>query len=138
MRLPWSGARGGSDGHVGTLVLGAPVRASISGRLPTERGELRAELRVLHHQPDRRALPGAAGAGHAQVTVLARPERARFVERVHGESKMSGSIVSESLTLVTWWGLRRRLTAIGLFLRHGRRLRSVRALSHRMLPPVRS
>lgn len=60
-----------------------------------------------------------------------------FVERVHGESKMSGSIVSESLALVTWWGLRRRLTAIGLFLRHGRRLGSVRALSHRMLPPVR-
>jgi dolichol-phosphate mannosyltransferase len=61
-----------------------------------------------------------------------------FVERVHGESKMSGSIVSESLALVTWWGLRRRLTAIGLFVRHGRRLQSVRALSHRMLPPVRS
>jgi dolichol-phosphate mannosyltransferase len=61
-----------------------------------------------------------------------------FVERVHGESKMSGAIVTESLSLVTWWGLRRRLTALALFLRHGRRLRSVRALSHRMLPPVRS
>ncbi|WP_223628819.1 polyprenol monophosphomannose synthase [Microbacterium sp. EST19A] len=60
-----------------------------------------------------------------------------FVERVHGESKMSGSIVSESLALVTWWGMRRRLSAIGMLLRHGRRLRSVRALSHRMLPPVR-
>lgn len=60
-----------------------------------------------------------------------------FVERVHGESKMSGSIVSESLAVVTWWGLRRRLAAVGAFLRHGRRLRSVRALSHRMLPPVR-
>lgn len=59
-----------------------------------------------------------------------------FVERVHGESKMSGAIVTESLTLVTWWGLRRRLAGIALFLRHGRRLRSVRALSHRMLPPV--
>lgn len=60
-----------------------------------------------------------------------------FVERVHGESKMSGSIVSESLALVTWWGMRRRLTAVGMLVRHGRRLRSVRALSHRMLPPVR-
>lgn len=59
-----------------------------------------------------------------------------FVERVHGESKMSGAIVSESLSLVTWWGLRRRATAIGLFLRGGQRLRSVRALSHRMLPSV--
>ncbi|MFK0401106.1 polyprenol monophosphomannose synthase [Microbacterium sp. NPDC090225] len=60
-----------------------------------------------------------------------------FVERVHGESKMSGAIVTESLSLVTWWGMRRRLTALALFLRHGRKLRSVRALSHRMLPPVR-
>ncbi|MFB4354705.1 polyprenol monophosphomannose synthase [Microbacterium sp. LS_15] len=59
-----------------------------------------------------------------------------FVERVHGESKMSGAIVTESLSLVTWWGLRRRLAGIALFLRHGQRLRSVRALSHRMLPPV--
>lgn len=61
-----------------------------------------------------------------------------FVERVHGVSKMSGSIVSESLALVTWWGMRRRLTALSMLVRHGRRLRSVRALSHRMLPPVRS
>ncbi|PCE15283.1 dolichol-phosphate mannosyltransferase [Microbacterium sp. SZ1] len=59
-----------------------------------------------------------------------------FVERVHGESKMSGAIVTESLSLVTWWGLRRRLAGMALFLRHGQRLRSVRALSHRMLPPV--
>lgn len=59
-----------------------------------------------------------------------------FVERVHGESKMSGAIVTESLSLVTWWGLRRRLAGVALFLRHGQRLRSVRALSHRMLPPV--
>lgn len=61
-----------------------------------------------------------------------------FVERVHGESKMSGSIVSESLMLVTWWGLRRRLAEIGVLLRHGRKLPSVRALSHRVLPPVQS
>ncbi|WP_144874603.1 polyprenol monophosphomannose synthase [Microbacterium sp. 1.5R] len=61
-----------------------------------------------------------------------------FVERVHGESKMSGSIVAESLSLVTWWGLRRRLSGISLFVRRGQRLRSVRALSHRMLPPVQS
>ncbi|MGW2095899.1 polyprenol monophosphomannose synthase [Promicromonospora sukumoe] len=59
-----------------------------------------------------------------------------FVERVHGESKMSGSIVSESLALVTWWGVRRRVAAIGAVVRHGRRLPSVRALSHRVLPPV--
>ncbi|WEK59878.1 MAG: polyprenol monophosphomannose synthase [Candidatus Microbacterium colombiense] len=60
-----------------------------------------------------------------------------FVERVHGESKMSGAIVLESLSLVTWWGLRRRLTSISRFLRGRKKLSSVRALSHRMLPPVR-
>ncbi|WP_125775687.1 polyprenol monophosphomannose synthase [Antribacter gilvus] len=61
-----------------------------------------------------------------------------FVERVHGESKMNGSIVSESLLLVTWWGMRRRLAEIRTLLRHGRRLPSVRALSHRTLPPLQS
>lgn len=31
-----------------------------------------------------------------------------FVERVAGESKMSGSIVREALVRVTWWGLQKR------------------------------
>lgn len=31
----------------------------------------------------------------------------RFVDRVEGESKMSGGIVTEALALVTWWGLQR-------------------------------
>ncbi|GAA4708884.1 dolichol-phosphate mannosyltransferase [Promicromonospora umidemergens] len=61
-----------------------------------------------------------------------------FVERVRGESKMSGSIVVESLGLVTWWGVRRRLAEIGALLRHRRKLPSVRALSHRTLPPLRT
>ena len=33
----------------------------------------------------------------------------RFVDRVHGESKMSSSVVTEALALVTKWGLRRLL-----------------------------
>lgn len=50
-----------------------------------------------------------------------------FTERVIGESKMSGSIVRESLSRVTLWGLERRgREARELFVHH-RRLPSVRA-----------
>ncbi len=31
-----------------------------------------------------------------------------FVERVRGESKMSGQVALESLKRITWWGLRER------------------------------
>ena len=54
-----------------------------------------------------------------------------FTERVHGVSKMDGAIVAESLRLVAWWGLRRRLRAAYELLVHHRRLRSVRANSSR-------
>ncbi|MCS5715739.1 polyprenol monophosphomannose synthase [Herbiconiux sp. CPCC 205716] len=50
-----------------------------------------------------------------------------FVERTHGESKMSGSIVRESLVKVTQWGLDRRLRSAREVVLHGRRLPSVRA-----------
>jgi dolichol-phosphate mannosyltransferase len=61
-----------------------------------------------------------------------------FTERVHGDSKMSGSIVRESLTKVTLWGLRRRARAVvELVVRH-RRLPSVRTTSHRVGPAARS
>jgi dolichol-phosphate mannosyltransferase len=36
----------------------------------------------------------------------------RFVDRVAGESKMSGKIVVEALALVTWWGLGRGWRAL--------------------------
>jgi dolichol-phosphate mannosyltransferase len=55
-----------------------------------------------------------------------------FTERVHGVSKMDRAIVSESLRLVAWWGLRRRLHAAFELLVHHRRLRSVRANSSRV------
>jgi dolichol-phosphate mannosyltransferase len=57
-----------------------------------------------------------------------------FVERVRGESKMSGAIVLESLARVTLWGIRRRAAEIVEIVRHHRRLPSVRRLSHRVLP----
>lgn len=49
-----------------------------------------------------------------------------FTERTHGASKMSRSIVVESLVRVTWWGLRRRLRDVLQLLVHHRRLPSVR------------
>ena len=53
-----------------------------------------------------------------------------FTERVSGESKMSGGIVSESLKKVTMWGVRRRLQEVRALL-HGHPLPSVRVLSTR-------
>ncbi|WP_205126586.1 polyprenol monophosphomannose synthase [Nocardioides nitrophenolicus] len=35
-----------------------------------------------------------------------------FVERVRGESKMSGQVALESLKRITWWGLRQRWTSV--------------------------
>lgn len=49
-----------------------------------------------------------------------------FTERTHGSSKMSRSIVLESLTKVAGWGLRRRTRAVFELVVHHRRLRSVR------------
>lgn len=53
-----------------------------------------------------------------------------FTERVSGESKMSGGIVSESLKKVTMWGVRRRLQEVRALLQ-GHPLPSVRVLSTR-------
>ncbi|MGG7509795.1 polyprenol monophosphomannose synthase [Plantibacter sp. YIM 135249] len=53
-----------------------------------------------------------------------------FTERVTGESKMSGGIVTESLCKVTAWGLQRRVRQVRAFLR-GRPLPSLRVLSTR-------
>jgi dolichol-phosphate mannosyltransferase len=52
-----------------------------------------------------------AGASIVEVPI-------RFVDRVAGESKMSGTIVVEALALVTWWGLGRAWR--GLWRRMGR------------------
>ena len=55
-----------------------------------------------------------------------------FTERVHGVSKMDGAIVFESLRMVGWWGLRRRLRAVYELVVHHRRLDSVRANSSKV------
>ncbi|WP_435404945.1 polyprenol monophosphomannose synthase [Microbacterium aurantiacum] len=57
-----------------------------------------------------------------------------FVEREHGESKMSGAIVGESLIRVTVWGLRRAVQNAVRVIRGRGALPSVRAVSHRVLP----
>ncbi|MFJ4221022.1 dolichol-phosphate mannosyltransferase, partial [Curtobacterium luteum] len=53
-----------------------------------------------------------------------------FTEREHGVSKMSGNIVRESLTLVTKWGIARRLREVGSLVRDHHRLPSVRRNAH--------
>lgn len=53
-----------------------------------------------------------------------------FTEREHGVSKMSGNIVRESLTLVTKWGIDRRLREARSLVRDHRRLPSVRTNAH--------
>ena len=57
-----------------------------------------------------------------------------FTERVYGESKMSGSIVRESLVKVSVWGVRRRVRELRELFLHRRRLPSVRARYHEALP----
>ncbi|WP_460793627.1 polyprenol monophosphomannose synthase [Nocardioides pacificus] len=49
----------------------------------------------------------------------------RFVERVHGESKMTAAVATESLRRITSWGLSERRRQLGESLRRGR-VRSAR------------
>jgi dolichol-phosphate mannosyltransferase len=58
-----------------------------------------------------------------------------FTERIHGESKMDSSIVSESLLRVTIWGLRRRARGVVEVVAHHRRLPSVRDTSRVAFAP---
>ncbi|MCL9664097.1 polyprenol monophosphomannose synthase [Curtobacterium albidum] len=53
-----------------------------------------------------------------------------FTEREFGVSKMSGNIVRESLTLVTKWGIDRRLREFRSLVKDHRRLPSVRKNAH--------
>jgi dolichol-phosphate mannosyltransferase len=57
-----------------------------------------------------------------------------FTERVRGESKMSGSIVRESLLRVSVWGVGRRLREAREVFVHHRRLPSVRSSRQYGLP----
>ena len=97
------------------LMLGMPVRDATGG--------FRAYRREVLENVD---LNGVASAGYCfQVDLVWRAWRAgyrvievpiRFVERVHGESKMSRAVVAEALWRVTVWGVthpRGRVTASG-------------------------
>jgi len=98
--LSWGGNRYAS------VVLGLGVADSTAGfrayaatvlrRLDLDR--IRAEGYGFQIEMTYRAKQ--AGASITEVPI-------RFVDRVAGESKMSGAIVVEALALVTWWGLGR-------------------------------
>ena len=89
------------------LLLGVPVRDATGG--------FRAYRREVLESID---LSGVASAGYCfQVDLVWRAWRAgfrvaevpiRFVERVHGESKMSRAVVAEALWRVTVWGFTNR------------------------------
>jgi dolichol-phosphate mannosyltransferase len=89
------------------LLLGLPVRDATGG--------FRAYRREVLEHID---LSGVASAGYCfQVDLVWRAWRSgyrvvevpiRFVERVHGESKMSRAVVAEALWRVTVWGLSTR------------------------------
>jgi hypothetical protein len=91
-----------------SLVLGLGVRDSTAG-FRAYRAE---QLKALDLDSVR-----ADGYGF-QIEMTYRTKRAggrivevpiRFGERTHGDSKMSGAIVVEALTMVTWWALRDRV-----------------------------
>ncbi|GAA3544317.1 polyprenol monophosphomannose synthase [Nocardioides daeguensis] len=47
-----------------------------------------------------------------QAGLVVREVPIEFVERIRGESKMSGQVAVESLKRITWWGLRQRWNQI--------------------------
>jgi dolichol-phosphate mannosyltransferase len=102
------------------LALGIPVRDATGGYRAFRASAL-AEL----------DLAGVASQGYCfQVDLVWRAVQRglrvvevpiTFVERVRGDSKMSGAIVRESLVLVTQWGIRHRFAQLrGVLRRPGR------------------
>lgn len=110
-------SRGGS--FVARVALEMPLRDATGG--------FRAYRRAAMEQLD---LPTIASRGYVfQIELAHRALQAGltvvevpivFTERVNGVSKMTGGIVRESLTRLTWWGLERRLQRLaGFARRHG-------------------
>ena len=90
------------------IALGLKARDLDIG-VPCVEGEHAPEHRVPEHQrhrvlvPDGDGLPrGRRGEGIAEVPIT-------FTDRVRGVSKMSGAVIVEELTRVTWWGIRDRV-----------------------------
>jgi dolichol-phosphate mannosyltransferase len=90
-------------------VLGLSVRDSTSGfrayRAPALAGADLGSVRADGYGFQIEMVHRVARAGGRVVEVPI-----RFVDRTEGESKMSARIVVEALALVTWWGLRDRLS----------------------------
>lgn len=99
-------------------MLGLPVRDATGGYRAFKRetllgldlGDVESQGYCFQVDLARRAV----GAGFTVVEVPI-----MFVERVRGESKMSGQIVREALWRVTAWGIRRRYRKLRSFGRNG-------------------
>lgn len=111
------------------LALGIAVRDATGGfRAFRSRALERVDLRSVESQGYCFQVDLLWRALERGLTVVETP--ITFTERVRGESKMSGSIVRESLTKVTLWGIRRRIREAKEVFVHHRRLPSVRAHYH--------
>jgi len=93
------------------LLLGVKVRDATAGyrlfrRTTLEKIDLEAvESTGYVFQTDMVARTLAAGLTVREVPI-------EFIERVRGDSKMSGAVATESLKLITTWGLRERTSRV--------------------------
>ena len=111
------------------VALGIAVRDATGGfRAFRSRALERVDLRTVESQGYCFQVDLLWRALEQGLTVVETP--ITFTERIYGESKMSGSIVRESLMKVTGWGLRRRARELREVFLHHRRLPSVRAHYH--------
>lgn len=119
------------------LMLGLPIR-DVTGGFTAFRADVLEGL----------DLDGIESAGYAFQVDLARRAIAKgyrvvevpieFVERVRGDSKMSGTIVTEAMLLTTRWGLRHRADQVKGYLGFARDTATKRAgvVAHRVGPEV--
>ncbi|WP_349827788.1 polyprenol monophosphomannose synthase [Brevibacterium litoralis] len=97
------------------LLMGLGVRDATAGFRAYRREALAAidldgiESRGYSFQVDMTRRVADAGLRITEVPIV-------FVERVLGESKMSGDIIQEAVVRVARWGLERRLRQLGAFL----------------------
>ena len=102
------------------LVLGLPLRDATGGFRAYRRAVLDAlPLESVASQGYCFQVDLAWQTWRAGFTVVEVP--ITFVERVHGDSKMSGAVVRESLVRVTQWGVRHRLAQARSLLGRARR-----------------
>jgi dolichol-phosphate mannosyltransferase len=111
------------------VALGMPVRDATGGfRVFTSAALRRIDLTGIASKGYCFQVDLCWRALEAGLSVVETP--ITFTEREFGVSKMSGNIVRESLTLVTRWGIDRRVREMKSLVLHRRRLPSVRANAH--------